>query len=93
VQGWIDSPVHYKDPKPYLDTISEALNHPNAQTDLRIPQSGRYFEVLDQWAQEALAGSVKPEQAMKNAATEWSKITKDAGLDQQKRLYRDLYAL
>lgn len=93
VQGWIDSPVHYKDPKPYLETISEALNHPNAQTDLRIPQSGRYFEVLDQWAQEALAGSVKPEQAMKNATTEWSKITKDAGLDQQKQLYRSLYAL
>jgi multiple sugar transport system substrate-binding protein len=93
VQGWVDSPVHYKDPKPYLDTISQALNHPNAQTDLRIPQSGRYFEVLDQWAQEALAGTLKPAEALQKAAAEWGRITKDAGLEQQKRLYRDLYSL
>ena len=92
-QAWANSPVKYADPKPYLSTIEAALSDPNAQSDLRIPQSGRYYEVLDQWIQEALAGSLTPEAAMKKVADQWASITKDAGVDNQRKLYRDLYGL
>ena len=92
-EAWTKAPVKYADPKPYLDTIKAALSHPNAQSDLRILQSGRYYEVLDQWAQEALAGSLTPEAALEKAADQWRSITKEAGLDAQRKLYRDLYGL
>ena len=92
-QAWTDSPVKYADPKPYLDTIMAALSHPNVQSDLRILQSGRYYEVLDQWTQEALAGSLPPEEALKKAAEQWRGITEAVGLDEQRSLYGALYSL
>ena len=83
----------YADPAPYLEAQSAAMNHPNTQFDLRIPKAGRYFEVLDQWAQQALAGSMDAAEALGKAAEEWARITDEAGTDAQKRLYRDLYGV
>ena len=91
--GWENSPVKYKDPGPYLKTILDSFTHPNAQFDLRIPKAGRYFEVLDNWMQQALAGSMTPQQALDKAAAEWKQITNEAGLEKQKEFYRDLYGL
>jgi multiple sugar transport system substrate-binding protein len=93
IKGWENSPVKYKDPGPYLQVIKQAVTHPNAQFDLRIPKAGRYFDVLDNWVQQALAGAVTPEDALNHAAEEWKQITADAGLAQQKKFYRDLYGL
>lgn len=93
VAAWENAPVKYKDPGPYLKVLQAAMDDPNTQFDLRIPKAGRYFEVLDNWVQQALAGAISPEDAMKNAAAEWKQITNDAGLDQQKKFYRDLYGL
>ncbi len=92
-QKWVDAPVKYQDPEPYLKTQKDAFTHPNAQFDLRIPKAGRYFEVLDNWMQQALAGTMSPEEALNNVADEWKQITNDAGLEQQKKFYRELYGL
>jgi multiple sugar transport system substrate-binding protein len=91
--GWENSPVKYKDPGPYLQTILESFSNPNAQFDLRIPKAGRYFEVLDNWMQQALAGTMSPEEALNKTAEEWKHISDEAGLEKQKQLYRDLYGL
>ena len=93
VKAWEDSPIGYEDPGPYLKAQEDSMTHPNAQFDLRIPKAGRYFEVLDNWMQRALAGDMSAEEALSNAAKEWEQITEEAGLDQQKKLYRDLYSL
>jgi multiple sugar transport system substrate-binding protein len=69
------------------------MTNPNAQFDLRIPKAGRYFEVLDNWVQQALAGQMTAEEALNKAAEEWTQITNDAGFDQQRQFYRDLYGL
>jgi multiple sugar transport system substrate-binding protein len=91
--GWENSPVKYKDPGPYLKTILDSFTQPNAQFDLRIPKAGRYFEVLDNWMQQALSGSMTPQQALDKAAAEWKQITSEAGIEKQKEFYRDLYGL
>lgn len=91
--AWVTAPVHYKDPAPYLKTQLKSMNHPNAQFDLRIPKAGRYFEVLDNWLQQTLAGNMDAEKALAKAADEWRQITKDAGIAKQKALYRELYGL
>lgn len=93
VQAWSTAPVQYKDPAPYLKTLEQAMTHPNTQFDLRIPKAGRYFEVLDNWVQQALAGRATPKEALDQAAREWKQITEDAGLEQQKKAYRELYGL
>ena len=91
--AWETAPVAYADPAPYLEAQSAAMNHPNTQFDLRIPKAGRYFEVLDQWAQQALAGSMSAADALAKAAEEWARITDEAGADNQKQHYRDLYGI
>lgn len=93
VTAWETAPVHYKDPGPYLKTIAASANHPNAQFDLRIPKAGQYFDVLDNWMQQVLAGNMAPEKALAKAADEWKGITANAGAAQQKKLYRELYGL
>lgn len=93
LSAWENSLVGYEDPGPYLAAQLDSMMHPNAQFDLRIPKAGRYFEVLDNWVQQALAGQMTAEEALKKAAEEWNRITADAGLEQQKKFYRDLYGL
>jgi multiple sugar transport system substrate-binding protein len=92
-KAWESAPVHYRDPAPYLETLLKAMDHPNSQFDLRIPKAGRYFDVLDQWVQQALAGSMSADAALKQAAKEWARITDEAGKDNQRKLYRGLYGL
>lgn len=91
--AWETAPIAYEDPAPYLKAQLDSMTNPNAQFDLRIPKAGRYFEVLDNWVQQALAGQMTAEEALNKAAEEWKQITTDAGLDQQKQFYRDLYGL
>ena len=69
------------------------MNHPNTQFDLRIPKAGQYFSVLDEWAQQALAGTLSAQEALNGAAKAWQGITEDAGLETQKKMYRDLYGI
>lgn len=92
-QAWEEAPVAYEDPAPYLAAQLDSMNHPNTQFDLRIPRAGQYFEVLDQYVQEALAGNMSAEEALAQVATEWDRITDEAGREQQLELYRDLYGL
>jgi len=93
LSAWENSPVSYEDPGPYLAAQLDSMTHPNAQFDLRIPKAGRYFEILDNWVQQALAGQMTAEKALKKAAEEWNRITANAGLEQQKKYYRSLYGL
>jgi multiple sugar transport system substrate-binding protein len=93
VEAWTTAPVKYEDPGPYLKAQQESMGHPNAQFDLRIPKAGRYFEVLDNWMQRTLSGDMSAKDALSNAANEWRQITEETGLEQQKKLYRELYGL
>jgi len=90
---WEQAAVKYKEPAEYLQVQQQSFTHANTQYDLRIPKAGRYFEVLDNWMQQALAGTMSPKQALDKTAEEWKRITDEAGKDKQLQLYRDLYEL
>lgn len=91
--AWTTAPVHYKDPAPYLKAIKDSMDHPNFQYDVRIPKAGQYFDVLDNWMQRALAGGMSAQDALNHVADEWKGITNKQGLDQQKKLYREVEGL
>jgi len=76
------------DPKLYLDTIMETIDHPNVQLDLRIPGAFRYFDALDVNLSRALSGEISAEQALNNAYDEWEKITDELDREKQLNLYR-----
>ena len=84
---WIDGPMHYDDPKPYLDTIHASFYNKNTQFDLRIPGGGQYFNSLDKWIQLALSGSMSAERALTHCASEWERITDQFGRDSQREFY------
>jgi multiple sugar transport system substrate-binding protein len=76
------------DAKGYLDAIGQAIGHPNAVLDLRIPGGGEYYNALDIEASRFMAGEISSEQAMKNAADEWNRTTDRLGRDRQAELYK-----
>lgn len=88
---WTNAPVHFYEPGGYLHSILQALSNPNAQLDLRIPEAGQYFNSLDNWSQQALAGSMSPTEALNNCASEWRSITNTVGLASQKGYYASLH--
>lgn len=87
---WTNAPIHYVDPKPYLDTIYRSMTHPNHQFDLRIPGAGQYFNALDKWLQLAISGQMPAQRALNNCATAWDKITNSFGRASQKSYYNSL---
>jgi len=90
---WTNALIRYKDPEPYLSAIKASLQHPNAQPDLRIPQTGRYYQVLDRYVQQALVGSMTPKATLDAVAAEWEHITDQAGRSQQRDYYLSMYGL
>jgi len=88
--AWTDAPVHFYEPATYLSAQLDSFKNPNAQLDLRIPEAGRYFDSLDNWVQQALAGSTSSESAMQQCAQEWKSITEKIGKASQQDYYKSL---
>ncbi|QPM67869.1 ABC transporter substrate-binding protein [Atribacter laminatus] len=91
--AWVNGTISYEDPIPYLQVNLLGYVHPNAQPDMMIPKAGEYTAALDRWCMRAIAGEISAEEALKEAAKEWEKITDNYGRETQKRLYRQIYGL
>lgn len=87
-QYLIDAGMDPADAKSYLGAIGQAVGHPNAVLDLRIPGGGEYYNALDIEASRFMAGEISSDQAMKNAAEEWNRTTDRLGRDRQAELYK-----
>src|SRR5208283_4969388 len=61
------------DAKSYVDAIREGLKA--GYPELAIPGAPRYLDILDLYVSQALAGGVKPKDALDAAAREWASIT------------------
>ena len=58
---------------------------------LRLPGRDDYLAALDSAVEQAIAGDVKPADALATAATKWREITERIGIEIQRRaLRRDL---
>ena len=86
-QYLVDAGMDPADAAQYLAAIGEAIGHPNAVLDLRIPGGGEYYNALDVEASRFMAGEISAEQAMKNAADGWEQTTDRLGRDRQRELY------
>ena len=74
----------------YTDTLRKTLNHPNRVFDLRIPGNQLYVNALAKAVSEALAGNLKPREALDQAVKEWDIITYRFGLNRQKAAYQEV---
>ena len=88
--GYYD-PVHVSDfTDPTVINSYHAYHIPNyigsikhAASPIIIPGVSEYVSALDTNLQEALTGNKTPEQAMKDTAAAWEKITDAKGRDKQ----------
>jgi multiple sugar transport system substrate-binding protein len=87
-QYLVDAGMDPADAKQYLEGIGKAIGSKNAVLDLRIPGGGEYYNALDVECSRFMAGEIKAEQAMKNAADEWNRTTDRLGRDRQSQIYK-----
>ncbi len=92
-------PEHYDDPvikrtySPDFLKVHQA-SMTAAMPDLYLAHQSEYFAVLQHWLTEAVTGRMRPEKALRRAATQWSMLSLRAGKDVQRRRWialRDHY--
>jgi multiple sugar transport system substrate-binding protein len=71
--------------KNYVDAIREGLKA--GYPELAIPGAPRYIDILDLYVSQALAGGMKPKDALDAVAREWTGITEAYDPDRQKAAY------
>jgi multiple sugar transport system substrate-binding protein len=78
-------------PPDYLDAYNQniAILYP----EVRIPGAFNYYDALDRFVQEALAGRLSPKQALDQVAQEWNQITNRLGKQGQVEKYRKAFGL
>lgn len=86
-EALIEAGMDPKDAEGYLDGIGQAIGHPNAVLDLRIPGGGEYYNKLDVATSRFMAGEISAEKAMKIASDDWNRTTDRLGRERQKDLY------
>lgn len=72
----------------YLNAIKNSYNHWNRIIDLRIPGLGQYWELAENAWTRAVAGEVKPQEALDQAAKDWQQLTDQLGRANQIKLYQ-----
>jgi multiple sugar transport system substrate-binding protein len=86
--SWNQAGFSTESAKAYLDTITKSLSNPNVEYDITIPGAGEYYQASDEAVAKAVAGELKPRQALDLAAAAWEKITDKLGRDKQIAYYK-----
>jgi multiple sugar transport system substrate-binding protein len=81
--GWDEADI-----RDYLNAYHENFVNREQLPFLRIPGAFSYWRALDLHLAEAMAGQLKPEEALKAAAVDFEEITIRRGRDAQRRAYR-----
>ncbi|HVX13770.1 MAG TPA: extracellular solute-binding protein [Pirellulales bacterium] len=72
----------------YAEAVERALSSADLFGAPRIEGRGRYLAALDRAVRDAVEGKSNSETALAAAAKEWSRITSELGLEQQRTAYR-----
>lgn len=86
--SWNQAGFSTESAKAYLDAITQSLSNTNVEYDITIPGAGEYYQVADEYVAKAVAGELKPWQALDQAAAAWEKITDRLGRDNQIAYYK-----
>jgi len=87
LEPWVEAGWSEEDAQPYIQTILDATDHPNAVFDVRVPGAARYQETLELHVNRAINEEANPQQAMDDCANEWNAITDELGRDAQVQAY------
>ena len=71
----------------YADSVQAALTRDAWLSVPRLPGSDRYLAALAAAVRKAVAGEQPPQEALRAAAAEWEKITREIGLEAQRNAY------
>ncbi len=88
LDSWVKAGFDADSAKDYLDAITKTINDPNATLDLRISGANEYLQTLDVEVNRAVAGEIKPQEALDNVAKQWDAITDRLGRDKQLAQYK-----
>jgi len=92
-ESWIRGGWGEESAKGYLKAISDILQDPYAVTDLVIPGGPEYYNSLDTHLNKVLSGSITPEKGCELIYNDWKRITKERGIEDQKKYYRQSLGL
>jgi multiple sugar transport system substrate-binding protein len=81
--GWDEADI-----RDYLNAYYENFVNRQQLPFLRIPGAFSYWRALDVHLAEAMAGQLKPEEALKATAVDFEEITIRLGREAQRRVYR-----
>ena len=81
--GWNEADV-----RDYLHAYYDNFSNKQQLPYLRIPGAYSYWQALDVHLEEAAAGQLSPEAALKASAVDFEEITIRLGREQQRRSYR-----
>jgi multiple sugar transport system substrate-binding protein len=87
LKPWVESGWDEAEAKLYIQTILANTNDPNAVFDPRIPGAARYQETLELYTNQAIAGELKPQEAMDQCVKDFNGITDELGRDKQIAAY------
>jgi multiple sugar transport system substrate-binding protein len=90
---WLDPQTDRQAASQYAETVRDALSRQAYLFALRIPGEEQYLAALDAAVHAAVRGEKSPADALSAAATQWSKITAELGLDAQRSAYRSSVGL
>jgi len=88
VSGWVEPPMPEDAARQYGDAIATALERQEHLLALAIPGRPQYLAALDEAVRAAVKKEKTPQEALDGAAARWKEITKELGVEKQKKAYR-----
>ena len=86
--AWVENPVPAAAAAEYAEVTRQTLSRKQWLFALRIPGRTEYLAALDEAVHGAIGGQLSPQEALRQAAERWRKITQKLGLQRQRDAYR-----
>lgn len=74
----------------YLKAAAENFAH--GYPDLYLPGAAQYTDILSRYIMLAVTGKISAKEAIDSTVKEWSGVTRDLGVEKQKKLWREQIA-
>jgi multiple sugar transport system substrate-binding protein len=91
--NWVEKGVSPAAAAEYAASTDRTFRRPRRLFCLRIPGREEYLGALDKAVHAAVSGERTPQDALTQAASEWSQVTERLGVENQVSAYRDSLGL
>lgn len=89
LKEWLKSGFSDDEARNYLNTISASLSNKNVLSDLKIPQSSKYYEVFEKYLNLVVEQKLTPKKGLDLISNEWKDITLKYGFEKQQKFYKE----